>query len=85
MSASLAKLRKIVTTTSREKRKVILCSDYLTIKAILFIYLEFIDLQSLPTNKMQLFMKLHTDNPDMNNVFSTFRCQWMPLKTCYNI
>lgn len=75
MSASLEKLRKIVTTTSIEKRKVILCSDYLTIKAILFIYLEFIDLQSLPTNKMQLFMKLHTDNPDMNNVFSTFRCQ----------
>lgn len=75
MSASLEKLRKIVTTTSIEKRKVILCSDYLTIKAILFIYLEFIDLQSLSTNKMQLFMKLHTDNPDVNNVFSTFRCQ----------
>lgn len=47
----------------------------MTIKAILFIYLEFIDLQSLPTNKIQLFMKLHTENPDVNNVFSTFRCQ----------
>lgn len=34
-------------------------------KAIGFVYLEFIFLQPLPTNKVQFFMKLNT-NPDEN-------------------